>query len=163
MPEDFNKLKLITRRLVKTDFQQSWQFRVEIEGFSPVKDFDIYIKDVSYGPIEIETEPEKVGMRVFTYPTGTAPVGISLTMRDHQNRAIYNFLADWAGKIVNPDGTVNLPPEYVKKWKRYSLFDEGEALTDEWKVFLTQLGDITESKDEPGFLEFPVTLIQQAC
>jgi len=160
MPEDFNQLRGLTRKLVKTNFQQSWQFRVEIDGFDP-QDLDIYIKDVTYGPIEIETEAEKAGMHTLTYPSGTAPVGISMTMRDNQDQRIYDFVNDWCGQIVNPDGTVKLPPDYVKKWKRYSIgADSSETLRDTWDVFLTQVGDITESKDEPGFLEFPVTLIQ---
>jgi hypothetical protein len=145
--------------LVKTPFQQSWQFRVEIEGFTG--DIDIYVKDISYGPIEIETEAEKAGMHTLTYPSGTAPVGISMTMRDNQDQRVYTFAKAWCKKIVNEDGTVNLPPDYTKNWKRYSIgADSSETLRDEWKVFLTQVGDITESKEEPGFLEFPVTLIQ---
>ena len=157
--KDFNNLRLIAKKLVKTPFQQSWQYRVQITG--QPEDFDIYVKDITYGPIEIETEAEKAGHTTITWPSGTAPVSISMTMRDHEDQRVRNFIAKLAAKVTNPDGTVNLPIDYLVDWQRFSLLsDNTEKETDSWKVYPTQLGDVTEAREEPGFLEFPVTLIQ---
>lgn len=151
-------MRLMALKLVDLPWQHAWQWKVEIDGLDEA---DVYVKDISFGPIEIETEPEKAGMHTLTFPSGTAPVGISMTMRDHQDQRVYEFLKAWAAKIVNPNGTVNLAKDFVKKWKRYSIDDSSaETLRDTWEVFLTQLGDISESKEEPGILEFPVTLVQ---
>ena len=164
--EDFNKNKLLVRKLVHTKFQHNWQYRIEIEG-QPT-DFDIFVKDVSYGPVEIGTEATAAGFIQYTYPTSVEPVSVSMTMRDHEDERIYNWFSEWAGRVVNSDGTVNPPmhPEYgyLRKWTRFQLLAGTKGYTEkksrEWSVYPTQLGDITESRDEQGFLEFPVQFIQ---
>jgi hypothetical protein len=160
--EDFNKLRLIAKSLVETHFREPWQFRVEIDEYPYSKDdFDLYVKEISYGPIEIETDQEEVGIQTLTYPCGTAPVTISMTMRDHEDRRVSKWFGSLVGKVVNPDGTVNLPIDYCVNFTRYSLLhDNSEPETDKWHVYPTQLGDVTESKDGEGMLEFPITFIQ---
>jgi hypothetical protein len=162
MAEDFNKRKLIARKMGKTDFKQSWQFRLEIEG--QPEDFDIYVKDITHGPTEIENDPTKAGGRTLTYPTGAAPVNLSMTVRDHQDERIAQWFDAWTAKVVNADGTLNLPygqDGYVKKVKRFRQDkDDAETLTNTWEMYPVQRGDVTESRDEPGMLEFPITFIQ---
>jgi hypothetical protein len=158
--EDFNKLRLIARSLVKTTFREPWQFRVEIDNY-PHKDFDLYVREISYGPTEIETDQEKVGIQTLTYPSGTAPVTVSMTMRDHEDERVSKWFKTLTGKVVNPDGTVNLPIDYCVSFRRFSLLhNNSEVETDKWIVFPTQIGDVTESKDGEGLLEFPITFIQ---
>jgi hypothetical protein len=156
--EDFNQLRLLAKKLVQTPFQEGWQFRLDIDDSNAPEDLDIYVKDITFGPIEIETEAVKAGMQTLTYPSGTVPVGISMTMRDNQDRRVYDWFKEWSAKMVNADGTVNLPSEYVRKAERVNLLNDN--IEDTWFVFPTKLGDITEAVDSQGFMEFPIAFIQ---
>jgi len=158
MTEDFNKLRMIASTLVHTEFQEPWQFQLRFDDKSAPEDMDIYIKDITYGPIEIQTEEVKAGIQTLTFPIGTGPVGVSMTVRDNQDRRIYKWFAAWCDAMVNADGTVNLPNAYVRKVERINLVDD--SVQDAWFMFPTQLGDITESVDAEGFLEFPMSFIQ---
>ncbi|MFH1984776.1 MAG: hypothetical protein ABIL58_23290 [Pseudomonadota bacterium] len=156
-----NRLRTVALRMVKTPFREPWQFRIEVEGFTDSSDFDLYVKDISYGPIEIEIDPVRAGMQQLAFPSGAAPVSITMTMRDHEDRRVSNWFAARASKVVNPDGTVNLPAEYILKIRRYSLLhDGGEAETDVWEVVPIRLGDVTEARDAEGALEFPIAFVQ---
>lgn len=156
MAEDFNQLKLLVKQLVKTPFQEGWQYRLDIEGAPD--NFDIYTKEINFGPIEIETDHVKAGIQTLTYPVGTTPTNLSVTVRDHQDRRIYDWFTAWASKVINDDGTVNLPSQYKKKVERINLVDN--KIKDTWFMYPTKLGDIAESVDSQGFLEFPLTFIQ---
>lgn len=158
--EDFNALRLISRRLVRTPFLRPWQFRVEITD-QPA-DFDLFVKDISYAPFELDTDETKAGVITLTYPTGVQPVGVEMTMRDHEDQRISTWVSELISRVYNHDGTVNLPAEYMIEFRRFALRDAGtrEVETDVWEGYFTQLGDVSESRDEPGFLEFPVSFIQ---
>lgn len=154
-------MRLIAKQAVKKKFRKSWQFKFEIPDAPP--DFDFYVKDVSYGPIEIETEPEKVGVstHTITWPVGSGPVELSMTMRDNEDERIKKWFEGLAAEVVHPDGTVGLSSDYCFDVNRYTVLQTGdEVLTDTWKMYPTQLGDVTESRDEPGFCEFPITFVQ---
>jgi len=156
--EDLNYRRLMVRSLVQTHFQEGWQFRLDIDDPATPEDFEIYVKDISFGPIEIETEPFKAGMQTLTFPTGTGAVGLAMTMRDNQDRRIYDWFAAWCGQMVNDDGTVNLISEYVKKVERVNLATD--EVQDTWFMFPIRMGDITEAVDAEGFAEFPISFIQ---
>jgi hypothetical protein len=158
MQEDFNQLRLLTKQLVQTAFQQGWQFRLDIDDENAPNDLDIYIKDITIGPIEIETEAIKAGTQTLTFPTGTGAVGLSMTMRDNQDRRIYDWFTAWCNVMINDDGTVKLPAEYVRKVERINLVND--EIQDTWFMFPTKLGDITEAVDSEGFLEYPISFIQ---
>jgi hypothetical protein len=161
MSEDINHLRSIALRLLKTPLREPWQFRFEVEGY-PHDDWDLFVKDVTYGPIEIETETEQLGATVLTYPSSMQPVTISMTMREHEDRRVSKWFKSRVDMMVNPDGTVNLPVAYLLKLRRFSLLhgEKNEEQTDVWEVIPTQFGDVTESKDGEGILEFPITFIQ---
>jgi len=194
--------KRIVQRMMQIQYQENWQFLIKIDGF--VDDLDMFVKDISFGAVEIETEQKKVGGGYLTFPTAAAPVQVSMTMKDDQDRKIYNAFLGWSGKIVNADGTINPPMHpktgYLKKWTRVQVLQEPNGQsggyqqsalnyfknrasaaagvnvndiyretkngtlrfrdTDSWWMYVTQVGDITESRDEAGFIEFPITLIQ---
>lgn len=160
--EDFNRLRIIAQELSKIPFKQSWQWRIDIDG-APA-DFDFYAKEITFGPIEIETEADKLGGKVITWPTGAAPVTISMTMRDHEDRRIYRWFEQAAARIfVGNTGLFNMPVDYLLTMRRYAIDSNGgETLSDQWQVYPTQLGDVTESREDPGFLEFPITFTQFA-
>lgn len=171
--EDFNKLKLISRAM-KNAFAESWDFRVDItlpsganvaghgdlfrvNGSSHIAPFDLYAKELSFGPTEIETEPVKAGGNTLTFPTGAAPVLLNLTMRDNKDRMVYDWFKSLAALVVNSDGTVNLPVSYIMTMTLYSV-ETGKKF-DEFKVFPQKMGDITNSLDGET-LEFPIAFTQ---
>lgn len=163
MKEDFNKLRSIAHKLVTTNFKHPWQFRLEIKD-AP-KELDFYVKDISYGPTQIENDAFSVGVRALTYPTKMAPVTLSMTVRDNEEEEISKWFDEWAGKVLNTDGTANLPygdNGYVKDVTRYHIDADGtESERDSWEMYPVQRGDVTESRDATGtFLEFAVTFIQ---
>lgn len=170
MAEDFNQLKRISKRLVYAQFQHPWEFRLHISGL-PVElanNFDLLVKDISYGPVTIETETIKAGGVTLTFPAGSEPVTLTMTVRDFKsgvlngktvNRPFYHWVQDaWVPRVINKDGTFNLPSSYLRRVARVSLYDPDDA--EVWYMFPQKLGDITESVDGEGFLEFPVTFIQ---
>lgn len=93
MAEDFNKLRMLARKLVATDFQKDWLFRLEVEG-EPA-DLDLYVKDIAYNPLEITTDEENYGGVTMSWPTGRVPVKITATMRDNTDRRISAFICGW--------------------------------------------------------------------
>lgn len=160
--EDFSKLRGLVKRLVHTEFQEQWQFRLEIEG-EPA-DFDLYVKDISYGPSDVKTDEDDAGSISMTWPTGMNPVKISATVRDNADRRISRFFDAWCRKAVHPDGTVGLPygPDgYVRKVKKYIVTDNGEQLEDVWEMFAVTRGDVSQSRENPSnHLEFPAVMVQ---
>lgn len=175
MVDDFNKLRMIAKRLVAAPFQEPWQWKVEIDGLpdnllnvrNGVSTFDLLAKDISYSPIEIETEAIKAGSITLTFPSGTQPVIITMTMRDLQDERLKKWFIGWSrGKgevpgVANADGTFNLPfgrDGYLRELRRISLVDPEDV--QKWMVFPQKLGEITESVESPGFLEFPISFVQ---
>lgn len=160
--EDFNKLRLITRKLVKTDFQKEWLFRLEIE--EEPADFDLYVKDISYSPLEITTDDDTYGGVTMTWPSGRVPAKITVTMRDDADKRISKFVDAWCEKVAHSDGTVGLPygvDGYVRKVRVYQQRGDGaETLSGEWEMYAQSRGDISQSRENGGFLEFPVSFIQ---
>ncbi len=104
MAEDFNKLRMLSRKLVATDFQKDWLFRLEVEG-EPAE-LDLYVKDIAYNPLEVTTDEENYGGVTMSWPTGRVPVKITATMRDNTDRRISAFICEWCEKAVHADGTV---------------------------------------------------------
>lgn len=162
MAEDFNRLRMLSKKLVATDFQKDWLFRLEVEG-EPA-DFDLYVKDVAYNPLEITTDEENYGGATMAWPTGRVPVKITATMRDDEDRRISKFFSDWCEKAVHADGTVGLPygaDGYVRKVRVYEQRDDGtETLAGEWEMYATSPGETSRSRENGSYKEFPVALIQ---
>lgn len=178
--EDFNRLRLIQKAMKDADYLHPWEWRVDIilpNGMSipehtelfrkigggsgsdaDTSFFDLYAKDVSFGPVTIENEPVKAGAITFTYPTASAPVSITMTMRDRKDRVVYDWLKALAKKVLNDDGTVNLPSTYLIQMRLINLSDS--TTTDEWLVYPTDMGEITLSVDTEGLTEFPVKFMQ---
>ena len=117
--EDWNALRAWNKKAVSTHFIHGCQFRIEVVdwlSFSELgkpEDFDLFVKDITYSPIEVEVEAIKVGASTLTFPIGAAPVMISMTMRDHEDMRIYKWFDRITDKVLNRDCTVNLPSEYM--------------------------------------------------
>lgn len=161
VPEDFNKLRRINKKLVQTEFVHEWDFRLEIEG-QPA-DFDLYIKDISYSGFEIGTDEEKYGIATYTWPTTDQPVRVSFTARDNYDLRIATFITRWAEQVKNNNGTVNLPfgiSGYTKKMTIYNIKTSGEEIPlYNLLGYPIQYGDCTRSHENCAFMEMPVTLV----
>jgi len=169
--EDFNRLRLLAKQIARTNFKLNWQFRIEVippSGFSkPPADFDIYVKDITYDPIEIETETEKIGGHTVTWPISLAPVTLTMTMRDNVDGRIRDWFGNISGGIVNKDGTVNLVRKSLCKVIRYGLVSTSGGISEEnigdtLLMIPTKLGEISESRGEGGNVEFPITFVEHS-
>lgn len=165
MAEDFNRLRLTARQIIRTEFKHGWQFRVEItSGHSadPPSDFDFYVKDITYDPIGIETETERIGGHNFVWPISTQVVTFTMTVRDHSDQRIRKWFEGLTDIIVNKDGTIQLIKKIEVELSRYALNADGsENGSPEilW-VIPTKLGEVTESREEAGNIEYPITFMQ---
>lgn len=177
MAEDFNKLKMIAKRAVRTNFQQQWEWKVGLtppvgfprdneyglfgEGAGGISDFDLLAKSIDHDPVTIETEQIKAGGITFNFPTGASTSTISLTMRDaldeYGTPRFYQFFKDVAALIVNDDGTVNLRDHYLMTIDLLSLTDYE---IESYRCFPQKLGNWSASVDGPGLVEYPVTFMQ---
>ena len=160
--EDFNKLRLLTKTLVKTDFQKDWLFRLAIDG--EPSEFDLFVKDISYGVFETATDEEQYGSASIAWPTANQTMKITMTVRDHIDGRVQAFLKAWNGKVVHSDGTVGLPygPDgYVRNVKRYNLTEAGgESLTCSYEMYPIQCGEVARSREKGEFMEFTATFVQ---
>ena len=160
--EDFNKLRLLTKTLVKTDFQKDWLFRLAIDG--EPSEFDLFVKDISYGVFETATDEEQYGSASIAWPTANQTMKITMTVRDHIDGRVQAFLKAWNGKVVHSDGTVGLPygPDgYVRNVKIYNLTEAGgESLTCSYEMYPIQCGEVARAREEGEFMEFTATFVQ---
>lgn len=160
-PEDFNQLRTINKKLVRTEFVQEWNFRLEIEG--QPDEFDLYIKDISYNGFEYSADEEGYGSATYSWPTKELPTRMSFTARDNYDLRIAKFLHAWAGKVGTGKGTIGVPlgkDGYLKKVRNYHVKSSGEEIPlYDMLAYPLQLGDCTRSHDNGAFMEMPVTLV----
>lgn len=144
----------------ETPFEQGWQFRLNIQD-AP-SDLDLYVKDISYGATEISTDAKRVGAITFNDPVSAEPVTLALTCRDHEDGRVATWFDSLAARVVNPDGTVNLPAQYLFEVSVMALKEDGsEEERERWIVLPLTRGDTTKSvATTDAFVEIPLTFIQ---
>ncbi|MBQ7609111.1 MAG: hypothetical protein IJU76_14270 [Desulfovibrionaceae bacterium] len=161
--EDFNRLRLLNHQLVHTDFAKEWNFSVSIAG-APA-DMDFYVKDVTYGFLDTNIDEEQYGSATVPWPQGRNPYKITMNMRDNEDARVQRFFIEWFGLIFpNDDGTVGLPygdGGYMRKVSIMNLDIEGTETTivPALDCYPTQVGDISRSRENAAFFEFPVSLV----
>lgn len=160
--EDFNTLRLINHQAVHTNFVSEWNFSVSIEG-AP-SDLDFYVKDISYGFFEANVDEEQYGSMPEAWPMSLNSKRLTMNMRDNEDQRVLQFMINWMC-LVFPnwfDGTVGLPlgkQGYVKDVEIFNLNTEGVPnRVLKGAYFPTQVGDISRSRENGAFLEFPITL-----
>ncbi|MGP9633789.1 hypothetical protein ACT3R7_12050 [Halomonas sp. AOP43-A1-21] len=153
-------MRSISKQMVQTQFKEGWQFRVEIEG-AP-SDWDLYCKELSQTPVELEVKAKRVGAHYLSYYSGSQPIAVALTMRDNEDGRIFKWWQEWMDTVIYPDGTWGLPIEYLRTCKIYDrLRDGSESLRQELRVQPLTMGELTESVERSGgLLEFPLTLVE---
>ena len=77
--------------------------------------FNMFVVDVSYGPITITADSQKVGSAVLDQPTGTEAVELRLTTTDDERGTIKSWFSQLAGRVANDDGTMGVPSDYLSK------------------------------------------------
>lgn len=176
-------LKQTAGTLARKKFKSNKSFSVEIDG-APA-DIDFHVMDMTHCIVEIETAQKKIGMKRINLPEASQQVDITLTIRDDQHETFRKFFIDWSNLIDNGDGTSNPPSHYLKKVRRFkhvsSSNESGFFLTEsnykdlqkkhstpgtapnkveteEWDMFVTKIGDQSESVEESGHHTYPVIL-----
>lgn len=140
-------------------FSQGWQWTVEVDGLSG---FEMFAKDITYGFGNIEHDTKIIGSVEFNKPTHATAGTITMTVMDTEDGKIQSWFEARKARVTNSDGTVNLPPEYLLGIRIYRVTQEGtKTLEREVKVFPTQLGEITRSRDQvTEFLSYPITFVK---
>lgn len=153
-------MKRLSKQLVHTEFKEPWQFRVEIEGAPD--DWDLYCKEVTHTPIELETNSKRVGAHYLNYLNGSQTLPMSFTMRDNENGDIHAWFEEWVGQVVHSDGTWGVPIDYLRTVKLFGRTrDGGEYLRKERRVQPISIGETTETVERSGtLLEFPITVME---
>ena len=169
-----NLLEQSVARAVQTNFKMNYDFKIRFRApaginMPPPPDIDIFAKELSYGPTEIEMDQIKIGSRILTVPVSSQPVTTTLTLRDTKSEMVAKWLDSIAGRMINADGTQNAPFDPQSGWililDRYRLIynsedDIKEELASSIEVAFSQRGDVTETRGEIGFLTYPATFIQ---
>ncbi|EIH4659340.1 phage tail protein [Escherichia coli] len=148
--------KNIVATAMRIRYAQGWQWTVEVDGLSG---FDMFVKDITYGSGNIETESKIIGSVEFSKPTHVTAGPVTMTVRDTEDGKIMNWFKERRSRVTNRDGTLNLPPDYLMNIRLYRVTqDGGKELEEEMRVFPTQLGEITRSRDQVSeFLSYPIT------
>lgn len=148
--------KNIVAAAMRIRYAQGWQWTVEVDGLNG---FDMFVKDITYSSGNIETESKVIGSVEFSKPTYVSAGPVTMTVRDTEDGKIMDWFKERRSRVTNPDGTINLPPEYLMKIRVYRVTqDGGKELEEEMRVFPTQLGEITRSRDQVSeFLSYPIT------
>lgn len=169
-----NILKQSVSRHVETRFKRAYDWKVVFRPVSGVSmpefpDLDVFIREHSYGPTEIEMDEIDIGSIVRNFPRKAMPVTSTVTIRDDQHETVGAWLDSIAARMVNRDGTQNLPYDPEKGWvlimDRYRIiYDREDEMTFElassMEVVFRQRGDVDESYSELGFLAYPAVFVQ---
>lgn len=151
--------KAIVDRAMSIRYAQGWQWNIEIDGYP---ELDMFIKDITFGFGNIETESTQIGSVEFNKPTLASAGTLTVTVRDTESRDVRNWFMARKQRVTNPDGTLNLPREYLLNIRIYSVTQEGElVLTDTAEVFPTQFGEVSFARDMlTEFSYYPLTFIR---
>jgi hypothetical protein len=153
-------LKGLAHKLVHTKFQMGWQWVLEFSGtgVNPPADFEIYAKSIEHGGATIEYDEKQIGANTVNSPTHKTAGTITLIIRDNEDGRCENFFAAMVKRVINEDGTVNLPAEYLVDMRMFRLMDDdSKVLYREWKVSIAEYGGFTRSNEEVGqFVTYPV-------
>lgn len=148
--------KAMMKAALRMMYQQGWQFAVEVDGF---KDFRMFCKDITYAPVTIETMSKQIGGGNFNRPQAKTVNTVAMTVRDTSNNQIKDWFTARAKRVVNNDGTLNVPSQYLMNLTIYNLGHDGTfTVADQYKVYPSGLGDITRSLDQvTEFFSYPIT------
>ncbi|HFI5928973.1 phage tail protein [Escherichia coli] len=148
--------KLTSIIMNKMLFAQGWQFSVEVDGLEGA---DFFAKDITYHDYSIEYETIKIGGGNILQPTERSPGQITMMVRDTVDGLVLDWFKTAKGRVINPDGTGNIPSKYLLNVRIYRLLSSGlTKLENEMTVFPVTTGDVTYARDQvTEFKSFPMT------
>lgn len=77
-----------------------------------------------------------------------------MMVRDTGDGLVFDWFNTAKSRVINPDGTVNIPSKYLLNARIYRLLSSGlTKLENEMTVFPVTTGDVTYARDQV----FPVT------
>lgn len=159
----FDYLRQKVHQHVITEFQHGWQWICEFDApISAPVDFDVYCKEIEHGSFDIEYEDKRVGSQTLTTPTNKSAGDITLTIRDHVDTRCERFFKSLARLVVNSDGTVNLPVNYLMTMRLYLIDHDGNprggAAYRQYRCSVSSIGTFTRSRESgTEFVSYPVT------
>ncbi|MGL5103058.1 MAG: phage tail protein [Plesiomonas sp.] len=158
---EIQNAKMMAKAAMQILYAQGWQWTLEADGF---RGMDMFVKDITYGSVTIETESKQIGAVVFNKPTHRDASTVSMTVRDTEDGAVAAWFDDRVSRVVNGDGTVNLPFAYVMDIRLYRVTQSGQKILDEtFEVFPTVRGETTRSRDQvTEFLSYPLTFTKKS-
>lgn len=152
-------LKSLAHKLARTKFQLGWQWVVEFSGngVRPPADFEIYAKSIEHGGATIEYEEKQIGANTVNTPTHKTAGTVTLTIRDHEDGRCEKFFKSLIDRVVNKDGTINLPHDYLFEMSLYRLMDnDSKELYKTWTVSMAEYGGFTRSVEQGNeFISYP--------
>ncbi|WP_312329839.1 phage tail protein [Atlantibacter hermannii] len=159
LPAELSSNKAILQAAMRIRYAQGWQWTVEADGMPGL---DMYAKDMTYGFGNIETESKIIGGCEFNKPTHRVAGNLTMTVRDNEKSDIYDWFKARSARVINNDGTLNLPPSYLLNVRIYDVSQDGQrSLKEEAQVIPTALGEITRSRDQVSeFLTFPLSFVR---
>ncbi|QCZ30166.1 phage tail protein [Leclercia adecarboxylata] len=159
LPAELSSNKAIVQAAMRIRYAQGWQWAIEADGMPGL---DMYAKDVTYGFGNIETESKIIGAIEFNKPTHRVAGNLTMTVRDDENGLLYDWFKGRSARVINNDGTINLPPSYLLNVRLYRVTQDGQRkLEEEVQLIPTTLGEITRSRDQvTEFLSFPLSFVR---
>ncbi|NDO81504.1 phage tail protein [Citrobacter sp. NCU1] len=159
LPAELSNAKSILQAAMRIRYAQGWQWTIEADGMPGL---DMYAKDVTYGFGNIETESKLIGGIEFNKPTHRTAGNLTMTVRDNERGDLYRWFDQRRARVINNDGTINLPHAYLMNIRIYRVTQEGQRnLEEEVSVIPTTLGEITRSRDQvTEFTSYPLSFVK---
>lgn len=148
-------LKSLYKRTKETPFQQGWEFRVEVtippentNSGIKIPDLSIFMKSFTHGGYTIDYESKRIGTAHLNSPTSKSAGSVSCMVRDNRAGDVEAFFRKLQN-VVNSNGTVNLPFQYLFTLSFYRPDDDGnDLLRHKWKVSAESMGEVARSYEQ---------------
>lgn len=152
-------LKSLAHKQMTTQYQHGWQWVIEFsgKGINAPSDLELYAKSIEHGGATIEYEEKQIGANTINSPVHKTAGTITLIIRDNEDGRWEEFFKTLIKRVVNDDGTVNLPVDYLFNMRMYRLMsDDRKVLYRDWSVSMAEYGSFTRGNDAVGeFVSFP--------
>ena len=127
---------------MKINYQRDFMWKMEIDG--QPSDLNLFSNQISYGKGSIESKSINIRTGDINMPEKRTAGEVTAVFEDEDTGRISEFITSLQRKIFNPDGTGNLPIEYLFRLKIYRLMNNGEwRLDKKWMVYVEDNNDYT--------------------
>ncbi|MCG7550945.1 hypothetical protein [Pseudoalteromonas sp. Of7M-16] len=134
-------------QLKSEDFELAFEFKLEIQippenlYTGPVPNLNLFAKDAEEGGYSIDYESKRIGTANINSPTSKSAGSVKFTARDNKNQDLENFLMAMKDTVINHDGTINMPFEYLFHVILYKPNASGEYVeAHKWYCSAEEMG-----------------------